>query len=348
MIVPVRHKKRQDRSLTDIFNQFARDSVERFPSLEGRLLVFDTNEQTGYGREALDLRKAGYTPKRIDTFLKRRAAAKNIQTYADWNNYLNLYFILYNERVDVNERPNVSAKTEKDVLFILDHELAHLVIKDPPLEGENRQYKSTIKEAIADAYAMIRHYQRYGTKSTHQNSIIDPWARAGALTLNKDTLHFSTFMLDEIIKRRNVIDFSSLSPQQTAELAKRFAVEYTPASSVVNRAVKKLKPVQGAYDRSPGSDEWLKVLAQITLDPNNDYCTFKLCKKILEGYLDGRIDMDGRSVEASGADWDNIRKGLKEAELKFTQEDILFNIPLIKGDKQPHRPVNQNKPKLPQ
>ena len=331
MTVPVRHEEKQNRSLRDVFNQFAKDSVNRFPSVKGKLLVFDSNEQATYGRDSLDLKKAGYTHALVDAFIKKRKTAKNIQTYAEWDNKLKLNFILYNEPVNSNERASVSEKTEKDILYILDHELAHLVIKDPPLEGENNQYKDSIREALADAYAMIRHYQRYGTKDEYQNSIIDPWARAGALTFNRDTVHFSSFMLDEIIKRKDVIDFASLSPQQTAELAKRFAVEYTPASSVVNRILRKLKPVQTAFENSPDSDEWLKVLARITLNPRNDSYTFKVCKKILRGYLDGRIDMDGMSVDTTGAYWDDIREKLRVAEAKHAQEDILFNIPLMKN-----------------
>lgn len=330
MTVPVRHDKKQNKSLSDIFNHFARDSVDRFPTLEGKLLVYDNNEKTSYGRESLNLDKAGFTPTLVDAFIKKRAKSTKTGTHAEWGNNLNLNFIFYNEPVNENERDAVSAKTEKDIFFILDHELAHLAIKSPALEGENKQYKDSLAEAISDAYAMIRHYQRYGTQGEYRNSIIDPWARAGALTLNRDTIHFSTFMLDEIIKRKDVIDFASLTPQQTAELAKRFAVEYTPPSSVVNRTLRKLGPVQVAYELAPKSDKWLKVLADITLDAKNDSYTFKVCSKILRGYLDGRIDMEGLSVDTTGAYWDDVRKKLRDAELKHAKEDILFNIPLMK------------------
>ena len=327
MTVPVRHDKKQNKSLSDIFNQFAKDSVGRFPALEGRLLIHDANEQASYGRDELNLKKAGYTPALVDAFLKKRKKDKS--SYAEWDDKLNLNFILYTEPVNENERAAVSEKTEKDILFIMDHELAHLAIKDPPLEGENRQYADSIREAIADAYAMIRHYQRYGTQSEHKNTIIDPWARAGALTFNRDTVHFSSFMLDEIVKRKDIIDFSSLSPQQTTELAKRFALAYTPASSVVNSILRKLRPVRSAYNAAPDSDEWLKVLMKVTLDPKNDSYTFKVCSKILQGYLDGRTDMDGMSVDTTGIHWDDVRKSLREAEAKHAQEDILFNIPLM-------------------
>jgi len=328
MTVPVRRDQKKNKSLSDIFNQFAKDSVDHFPTLEGKLLIYDNNEKASYGREALDLSKAGYRPELVDAFIRKRK--KDEGSYAEWDNNLNLSFIFYSESIKARELDAVPEETEKDIHFILDHELAHLVIKDPALEGENKQYKDTLKEAIADAYALIRHYQRYGTQSKHRNAIIDPWARAGALTFNRDTVHFSTFMLDEIVKRKDTIDFTSLTPQQTAELAKRFAVEYTPPSSVVNRVLKKLRPVQTAHELSPESDTWLKVLARVTLDPKNDSYTFKVCKKILRGYLDGRADMNGLSVNATGAYWDDIRKKLRAAEVKHAREDILFNIPLMK------------------
>jgi len=329
MAVPARREEKQEKSLSDIFNQFAKESVEHFPSTKGKLLILDTNEYRSYGHESLNLKKAGTTLEEIDEFLDERYRDKNRQTYADWDNEVNLHFIMYDEKVKREERKNVPEATEKDIFFLLDHELAHIVIKDPSLEGENTQYKDTIKEAIADAYAVIRHYQRYGTQSTHRNPIIDSWARAEALTLNKDTEHFSSFMIDEIEKRKNIIDFARLTPQQTAELAKRFAVEYTPPSSAVNRLFKKLKPVQAAYEKSPASTQWLKVLAKVTLDPQNDPYTFKLCSKILKGYLDGRKNIDGKTYKTTGKYWDDLRKQLKEADAKHAKEDILFNIPLM-------------------
>ncbi len=324
-----RRKEQPKRSLSDVFNEFAKESVRQFPDAKGKLLIHDTNESATYGREDLD-KKSEKSLSAVDAFVKRRTKDKNRQTYADTSKQLKLFFILYDEPVNENHIKSLPKKTEKEILYILDHELAHLVIKDPPLEGETERYKSAIGEAIADAYAMIRHYQRYGTNSAHKSSIIDPWARAGALTLNGDDIHFSTLMLEEIIKRKDTIDFKALDPQQTAELARRFAVKYTPPSSVVNNIFKKMKPVQKIYDDEPDSNKWLKELARITLDPQNDAITFTICKKILDGYLDGRTDMDGRSYSTKGAYWDNIRARLQKAEERHSREDILFNIPQMK------------------
>ncbi|MBU6474685.1 MAG: hypothetical protein KGQ70_01855 [Alphaproteobacteria bacterium] len=337
MAAAARRNERKPKSLSDVFNQFARDTIAHFPEAKGRLLIHDTNESTTYGRERL-ARQSRRSQASVDAFLKKRTQDKNRQTYAETDNRLRLLFIMYDEPVNENEIGALPKKAEKDILFVLDHELAHLVVKDPPLAGENEQYKSSIREAVADAYALIRHYQRYGTKSAHKSAIVDPWARAGALTLNGDTVHFSTLMLEEILKRRDVIDFASLDPQQTAELARRFAVAYTPPASVVNSIFKKLKPVQMIYDDEPDANKWLKALARIALDPKNDPYTFRICKKILDGYLDGRTDMDGRSFSTQGVYWDDVRARLKEAEERHTREDILFNIPLTSSRSRTKRP----------
>jgi len=313
--------------LSDIFNHFARESTRLFPQVKGSLLILDANEAKAYGREELDPKKVRASSKSLDSFIKKRLADKNRQTYADWGNSLRLSFILYDEHIKKTERSAVPEKTEREILFILDHELAHIVIPMPKLVGESQQYAYALQESIADAYAMIRHYQRYGTESTHKSVMIDPWARAGALTLNEDTEHFSTLVLEEIIRRKDTIDFKALDTRQTVELARRFAVTYTPPASVVNGLFEKLQPVQKAFLKDPKSDAWLKTLARITLDPHNDPATFKICRNILTGYLEGRQDMDGMAVKAEGPYWDNLRKQLQEAGQRFEREDILFNIP---------------------
>jgi len=334
MTVPVRAEPKQTKSLSDVFNQFAQDSIDRFPALKGKLLIYDKNENKTYGRDSLTQVKGKAAD--LDAFINKRKGDDG--SYSEKSPSLNLDFIIYTEPVKVAERKNVSAATEKDFYYIMDHELAHLAIKDPALEGENAQYHDNIMEALADAYALIRHYQRYGMNDDHKNTIIDSWARAAALMTNDDTIHFSSFMIDEIIKRKDTIDYAHLTPHQTAELAVRFATEFTPPASSLNRVLKKLKPVRQMFELNPKSDQWLKTLADVTLSTKNDAATFKLCAKILQGYLDGRTDMDGLSVKATGAEWDAIRSKLAAAEARYAKEDILFNIPEMKFQSVYHVP----------
>lgn len=343
MTIPARRDEYSAKSLSDIFNSFAGEAARLFPAIKGRLLVSDTNEKKTYGRQELNLQKAGYLPKLVDAYLKKNTNPKTAETSADYDNSLNLYHIVYNEPVAPAERKAVPAKTEKEILFTLDHELGHIVIKYPAVAGENEQYKVALGESIADAFAAIRHYQRYGMDSDYQASIMDPWARAAALALQEDAVHFTTVMHQEIIRLKGQIDYAALTPQQTIELARRFATEYTPPSSVVNRLMTKLKPVRQAYNEDPDSDKWLRILASITLSPKTDSYTFRICKLVLEGYLDGRTDAYGVSAPVRGNDWDDVRKKLKEAEIKHAKDGILFNLDAASQKPARRKPANENK-----
>jgi len=340
----------EKKSLSDIFNHFAKDSVQRFPELKGKILFLDMNEYKVYGCEDISAEKTGLTLKSARAFVKDYSTTRKMRKDKDYPSHAiyedkrDLSLLLYNERINPKEIKNVSAKTEKDVCYILDHELAHLAIQNGASEKRNDLHESVIGEAVADAYAQIRYYQRFGTDSEHGHYIVDPFSRAAGLVFNEDTEHFTSFMLDEIVRRKHLIDFAALTPQQTAELAWRFAMEYTPSVIVLNKVAEALKPVREAFEKSPGTNGWLRTLAQITLDDKTDYYTFRVCKTLLKGYLeDGKANWDGKPVDAQGKYWDDIRTKLKEKEFRFAQEEILFNMPRT-NKLQP--PANQNNPKL--
>ena len=322
-----RQEKRKAKSLSDIFNEFARDSAERFPTSKGRLLIIDTNENVYYGADDLDLKKAGYREDLVEKKVNEWMNADLVQTCADSeDNKLNLYMIMYNEPVPKSQHTSVPLKTEKEILFTMDHELGHLVIKKPAMKGENKQYRTLVDENIADAFAVIRHYQRSGMKSDYHPLIIDPWARAAGLVLHGDTTHFTTTMHEEIDKLKGKIDYSALSPQQTIELARRFGTAYSPSASAVNRLYTKLKPVRELFEEHPRSALWMKKLVDITLDLKNDDYTFRICKMTLEGFMDGRKDAYGASIKITGPYWDQVKKDLATMDERRKKEGIAFNL----------------------
>src|SRR5947207_1684303 len=100
MAASARHKKQETKSLSDIFNEFAKDAAERFPVAKGRLLIIDTNENAHYGADDLNLRKAGYRQDVVEDLVNEWLNDKQLQTCADSEeNKLNLYMIMYNEPV---------------------------------------------------------------------------------------------------------------------------------------------------------------------------------------------------------------------------------------------------------
>ena len=342
MIAPPPQK--QKKSLRDIFNHFSAEAVERFPDLKGRLLILDMNEYRAYGCDAIDHEKTGLTPDTAHGYLGNHSITqemrenKNKSSCAGGDPARNLNMIFINDRIDEKELNNVSEKTEKEMLLTLDHELAHRAIANG--NDQNNLYTDVIAESIADAYALIRHYQRFGVDSDYHDLAYNPVRRTRNMVWNDDKDHFTSFVLDEIIKRRHLIDFDRLDPAQTASLAWRFAMEYAPAAPVVERIHRVYEPLREAYKASTEANDLLKVLTDVVLNPENGYYTFKAGSQWLMYFLETRTFFNGEPINLPAEYLDDALKKLKEREFKFAQEDILFNMPIV-ASPQP-APANQN------
>ncbi len=334
---PTKEKK----SLTEIFNKFAAEAVERFPHLKGQLLVVDMNEMVAHGSKDIDPKKTGLTKETVldyvsdhplTAMLEKDRRMSSLATRDD-KQKVNLIYI--NDSVPKSDLNDVPKETEEHLLFVLDHELAHCAIKDGFSRAAGpRDYAILLSESIADAYAMIRHYQRYGVEHDSTNKYVSPSARADNFILGGDSTHFTSFVLDAIVKRKNSIDFDKLTPDQTAELARRFALEFMPPKRIVEDLNWSFEPVRSEFRKNTNGG--IKALIDKTLDPKADYYTFKFGSMWLNHYLADRKLPDGTPIKLPKEYLDNAAKQLKEREIKFAKEDILFNMPT----KSPKPPTN--------
>lgn len=316
MAAAARRNERKPKSLSDVFNQFARDTIAHFPEAKGRLLIHDTNESTTYGRERL-ARQSRRSQASVDAFLKKRTQDKNRQTYAETDNRLRLLFIMYDEPVNENEIGALPKKAEKDILFVLDHELAHLVVKDPPLAGENEQYKSSIREAVADAYALIRHYQRFGTGTECVDRYVSPFARADGLIFGGDATHFTAFTLQAISAARNALNIHELDEESTARIARNFALRHTPQPETIAKLAEKFRPVKKAWERD--RDAGLRMLIEVTLDPSNDADIFRTGETWLRAFLHGVVFKDGKTPALDPWEKKTLARNLDERAFHFSR-----------------------------
>jgi hypothetical protein len=119
--------------------------------------------------------------------------------------------------------PNVFSgiSQEQHCRWTYDHELGHAVDEEtPPPESKN---KSSYLECVADAYATLRHRQRFGFESNL------PAARSALRALAAvhvlDTYHDSAdaIYLAERYARRQGNNFKNISPAQLLEKAQRIA-----------------------------------------------------------------------------------------------------------------------------
>jgi hypothetical protein len=247
--------------------------------------------------------------------------------------------IFINDRIDESEFNNVSEASEKRLLYVLDHELAHQTILDGNygMHGTNgNDYATLVGECVADAYAMIRHYQRFGTAGETSDKYVDPAARALHMIMRGDMGHFTSFVLDEIQKQKDKVDFSKLDDEQTAELARRFALKYMPSAPVVEGLFKAFGPLRKARN----DQEAVKMLAAITLSPKSDYFTFKLGNIWLKDML-----KDEEFIKKLGMPQEyraDLSHKLKETEFRHAQEDVLFNIPGARKPPAEPTAANQN------
>lgn len=344
-VTPPSDSNPKKQTLREVFNKFAADAADRFPQLNGKLLVLDMNEHKIHGLNHLDEKKTKLTKESAVDYLSNHPITREMEVNKHaspctiYDERKGVHVIFMNDPVKESERDNVKPATEQNLLFILDHELGHCAIRNG-FGRDQSPYSALLAETVADAYALIRHYQRFGTDSPYANKYVDPSARAENFILGGDAEHFTSFTLAEIIKRKDEIDFNSLSPQETADLARRFALEFMPPAPAVEDMFREMNDVRKAF--AVNFNGGVKALVEKALDPKTDYFTFKLGYMWLHKYLDKGALPDGSPLKLPKEYVDDAKKRLKEREMKFAQESILFNVP-----KKPAAPRNNLPPAPP-
>lgn len=108
--------------------------------------------------------------------------------------------------------------------FVLDHELghaatAHMIKQTKALTHDVPQYW----ECIADSYALIRHYQRYGEDSQFG----EYWTafRSSAAVMVPDPVHWTAEAMEKVMDLNKQGKIKDLTPKQAIELAVKIADE---------------------------------------------------------------------------------------------------------------------------
>lgn len=321
----------KQKTLSDIFNAFARDAAIRFPHLAGKMAVMDMNEEKLYGHD-IDLSAIRLkTWEDLSLHFKNEDGAKELRknphksSTALLNDSTGLRVIFINERIAKKSWGNVSLADEKLLLSILDHELSHIAIRNAGYDqAKDSLHKQMLGESIADAYALIRHYQRFGTYDAYSDLVSTPVYRTLRM-LDDDAAHFTAFVIEEISKRRHDIDFNSLTAQQTADLAWRFAVKYTPPEPVIAVIKHAFEPYRKAEGRW---EDIVRVLAELTLSPETGYYAFRTGSILLHTFLKAEKTVGGKTTRLEGPYWDDVREKLKTRQAEMDALDVMFNLPL--------------------
>lgn len=144
-----------------------------------------------------------------------------------------------------NRFPTMDAahnNTEMWQRYVLDHELGHaitlLTIDKQSMKNSSFGNKA---ECEADAYAMIRHYQRYGSQSSFPEYVRD--LRNMNAVHKMDVTHWTSRAVQKVIDLNKQGKLQNLTPQQARDLAVKIAQETHLSADAEHNVGKAFKPV---------------------------------------------------------------------------------------------------------
>ncbi|HYD17848.1 MAG TPA: hypothetical protein VEF76_05175 [Patescibacteria group bacterium] len=173
-----------------------------------------------------------------------------------------------------------------------DHELGHALT--PDLQG-------TPAENMADAFAALRHFERFEDATAHIRYAA--WKRAAISMLTGTTSHLTTFTLDKIVIDAQAANFSTLSPADAKAIAADYARKCTPSPKRLAKLAHDFAPLK----KMPVTDA-MEKLAAITLKAKTSSDTFYLGARVLtQALAEPDLRLDGRRVKLAGPERDAIR-----------------------------------------
>jgi len=180
---------------------------------------------------------------------------------------------------------------------VFDHELGHMVVK----RGMgNDAHQPQMCESVADAFASIRNFQRFGQKPEALSSYSG--MRAYEFFLGQES-HLTTTVVDGIRLDAESVKFMSLSPAETAALAEEYAKNLSPATQELVEARRVYRAVIEAQEKD-GLD--CEALAKTMLQQPANSLAFKLGARALD-YL---VKMDPEYFNTP--EWQSLRDQIKE------------------------------------
>lgn len=278
-----------EQTLDGFYNAFLAEALERFPHLKGRLIIVDGPTRRVYHDVS---RKQSLSEKALPRYLRRHKELKDFHGNPERSSFAHkdddrfwkqkvVALIGVNQPGLSREEP-LSEKTRRQLLYVLDHELGHLGLK----QGYTTQYYPDLEEdlraeAVADAYAHLRYYQRFGDSGAPP--LYDAARRARGLCLG-DKSHFTSFVIEAVDKLRRTADLTTLDAAETAKLAEELALAHKPSAETTEKIAQDFTPVREAFNRSAAAG-WA-TLINMTFSPGTETATAHAAALWLKGYLE--------------------------------------------------------------
>jgi hypothetical protein len=200
-------------------------------------------------------------------------------------------------------------------LHAFEHEAGHLVT---PTGHDDR-----LAEATADAYMALRMLQRQGVDAVESLSRVSAMRAHGFLLGGLNEGYLTTTVIDRIIQDSKTIDFEGFTPEETANLASKYAQENYPEDTDIDF-------VYAAHDlyfkdilasiNNPKEHKKIPELLAGTVLSSVHPLTFYIGAKLFQPFL---------SAEGSSLDGKKIilpEKIRQEAQAKIVERAAHFNL----------------------
>lgn len=309
-------------SLTETFNREVKKALTDFPQLQGRFMFINAPEDNtvlNIDKEMLGISSDRQLQRIVDDI--KHTAEKAGSSMATKLGRDSLDVLVYTP-LPFKMFTGKDQTQEMEAMAVFDHELGHLVVR-----GGYFSQDPTLRETAADTFAVLRHIQRYGDESKAIEKA--GWRRAFDFIVSGDAGHFTMLTIDEVAKLQDKLDIKNMSPQQTADLASRLALEHTPHADITNSIAYEFEAVREVMRATRNIEAAMKALADIILDDKADYYAIKIGGRALKPFLDGEVrNGKGETFELKGAYWNSVRDELKTKLDTLDKEGLLFGMPL--------------------
>jgi hypothetical protein len=181
----------------------------------------------GHAKLLAENEKSGRIRKQIERSIRIKASNVTYPTPRNGHKS-NLVVINPDSQLVIRSDSRGSAEWATKQILSFDHEMGHLLT---PTGHDIR-----LNESSADAYMALRLFQRQGEAAVETLSrFSDKRARDIYTDITYDS-YLTSPVIDRIIKDRKTIDFKALSPEETTELASRYARENYPEYDALHRS----------------------------------------------------------------------------------------------------------------
>ncbi len=304
--------KKNDGSVFD-FDAEVAQVWRDFPEIKNKVIFLDASHdarlvypEEGAEKDAIERFLKIYNPKRRLKSAFARWGEKNSFCQPLSGNTRLLYILMEKHPYD---KISPRAPLVQETAFVFDHELGHAIIPGADVPT-NRA------ECFADAYATIRHLQRFGADSPFIGHVVNN--RSFDLVFRDSWYghaHFTGAVTEKILDRCHDIDWNALTPREAADLARKFVLEHEMASEALNMLERDFKALHKQAEKiARGDTAPLKELAEKVLSTDSSD-VFKYGTKALALY----VDRQTADLVLQGTYWNEVRKKLAKRRKAFAR-----------------------------